>query len=132
LLIDPVPKEFSFSSQIMKKYEKGVQEAKIKKAGFIYKKYNGSEAEVIYQLLGFDESKRSIKHLGNINDRIPVIIISSTSMEKKHPLKQDWFISQKQWLNKNYLSSIIQVPSDHFIQLRHPQIVCNEIINISK
>jgi hypothetical protein len=75
----------------------------------------------------FNESKRSIKRLGNIDDAIPVIIISSTEMEKKHPLKEDWYTNQKQWLNKNPRSKIIQMSSEHFIQLKKPQEVCSEL-----
>jgi pimeloyl-ACP methyl ester carboxylesterase len=127
LLIDPVPRNFNFSSKIMHKYKKGIEEAKIQPASYIYKKYSGSETEVFYQLLGFSESKRSIKQLGDVNDAIPVVIISSTGMEKKHPLKEDWYTSQKQWLNENPRSKIFRVSSDHFIQLKKPQEVCNEL-----
>lgn len=66
ILVDPVPRDFNFSTKLTNKYEKGVEEAKIQPANYIYKKYNGSEAEVFYQLLGFKKSKQSIKKLGNI------------------------------------------------------------------
>lgn len=130
LLVDPVPKEFFFSNKLRHKYLIGLEEAKTQPASYIYKKYNGSEAEVLYQLLGFKESKRSIKQLGIIKDFIPVFIISSTEMEKDHPLKEDWYSSQKQWLNKNPKSKIIRVSSDHFIQLEKPQKLCDELKNI--
>lgn len=131
LLVDPVPRDFHFSANLMNKYKRGVEEAKIQPASYIYKKYSGSKSEVLYQLLGFNESKRSIKQLGNINDAIPVVIISSTGMEKEHPLNEDWYENQKQWLNKNHMSKIMQVSSDHFIQLKKPQDVCNEIKKIA-
>lgn len=130
LLVDPVPRDFYFSKKLMHKYRIGLEEAKTQPASYIYKKYNGSEAEVFYQLLGFNESKRSIKQLGIIKDFIPVFIISSTGMEIDHPLIEDWYSSQKQWLNKNHNSKIIRVSSDHFIQLRKPQQLCNELKNI--
>ncbi len=95
LLVDPVPKEFYFSNKLMHKYLIGLEEAKTQSANYIYKKYTGSEAEVFYQLLGFNESKRSIKQLGIIRDFIPIFIISSTEMEKDHPLKEGWYSSQK-------------------------------------
>ena len=127
LFVDPVPRDFNFSTEVMHKYKKGIEEAKIQPASYIYKKYTGSESEVFYQLLGFNESKRSIKQLGDVDDAIPVVIISSTGMEKKHPLKEDWYTSQKQWLNENPRSKIIQVSSDHFIQLKMPREVCSEL-----
>jgi pimeloyl-ACP methyl ester carboxylesterase len=131
IMIDPVPKNFEFSNTMIHKYAKGLQEAHILSSSDIYKKYGGSKSEVIYQLIGFNESKRLIKQLGIINDRIPVIIISSTGMEKNHPLKEDWYESQKQWLNKNPLSKITQIYSDHFVQLKHPQTICNAIKSIT-
>ena len=127
LLVDPVPRDFNFSTKAMQECKKGIEEAKIQPARNIYKKYNGSRAEVFYQLLGFNETKRSIKQLGDINSAIPVTIISSTGMEKKHPIQGDWYVSQKQWLNKNPKSKIIRVSSDHFIQLQKPQGVCDEL-----
>ncbi len=130
LMIDPVPRDFNFSTKQINSLKKGIEEAKIKPANYIYKKYTGSKAEIFYQLLGFNRSKKSIKQLGNINDAIPIIIISSTGMEKKHPLEEDWYISQKQWLNKNHMSKIILVSSDHFIQLQKPQKVCGELKKI--
>ena len=127
LLVDPVPRDFNFSTERMHKFKNGVEEAKVKPASYIYRKYNGSEAEVFYQLLGFNESKLSIKQVGNISDAIPVVIISSTGMEKEHPLKEDWYTSQKQWLNKNQISKIFRVSSDHFIYLKNSQKVCDEL-----
>lgn len=127
LLIDPVPRDFNYSTEVVHKYKKGTEEAKIKPASYIYKKYSGSKAEVLYQLLGFKESKRAIEQLGDVDHAIPVVIISSTGMEETHPLKEDWYTSQKQWLNKNPSSKIIRVSSDHFIQLEKPREVCNEL-----
>lgn len=127
LLVDPVPRDFNLADNLMKKYQEGVAEAKNNPASYIYKKYNGQDAEVFYQLLGFTESKRSVKQLGAIDSNIPVIIISSTGMEKRHPLKEDWYTSQKQWLNKNPSSKIIRVTSGHYVQLNKPQKVCDEL-----
>jgi len=127
LLVDPVPRDFNFSTKVLNKYSNGINDAKIKPARYIYKKYGGSKAEVLYQLLGFNESKQSIKNLGQISKLIPIVIMSSTGMEKEHPLKEDWYKSQQQWLNTNYRSKIIRVSSDHFIQLETPQKVCDEL-----
>ncbi len=130
LLIDPVPRDFNFSPARMDKYNQGIAEAKSRSSKYIYDKYSGSEAEVFYQMLGFDNSKRLLMQLGNIKDDIPVVIISSTGMEKQQPLEEDWYASQKQWLNKNPMSKIIKVSSDHFIQIKRPQQTCNELIKI--
>lgn len=127
VLVDPVPSDFTFSDKLMNQFAQGVSDAKKMPAKEIYKKYDASDIEVFYQLLGFNQSKQSIKALGHINNNIPVIIISSTGMEKEQPLKEDWYKTQQQWLNKNPHSKIVQVTSDHFIQLRQPQIVCDEI-----
>jgi pimeloyl-ACP methyl ester carboxylesterase len=130
LLVDPVPRDFIFDSKRMQVFQKGIEDAMTKPASYIYKKYSGADAEIFYQLIGFDESKQLVKQFGNIDDVIPVAIISSTEMEKEHPLKEDWYESQKQWLNKNPKSEIMQVTSDHFIQLKKPRIVCNELKKI--
>ena len=130
ILVDPVPRNFHFSNKLLNKFKQGMEGAQIKPSSDIYKHYNGPDAEVIYQMIGFDQSKQSIKSLGMINAKIPVIIISSTGMEKDHPLQEDWFVSQKQWLNKNADSKIIRVDSNHFIQLQQPQAVCGQIKQI--
>ncbi|GEM_PF-481439 len=127
LLVDPVPRDFNFSNKQIDKLKISIEEAKINPAKYIYKKYGGRKTEVFYQLLGFDESKQSIRLLGNIKNSIPIIIISSTGMEKDHPLKEDWYASQMQWLNKNQNSKIIQVSSGHFIQFEKPQKVCDAL-----
>ena len=130
ILVDPVPRNFHFSTKLMNKYRLGIEQAKRYSSRYIYKKYTGSIAEVIYQLIGFDKSVQSIKQMGGIINNIPVVIISSSEMEKGHPLKEGWYESQKQWLNRNYYSKIMRVSSDHFIQLKKPQIVCGQIVSI--
>ena len=130
ILVDPVPKNFHFSTKLLNKYKIGVEQAKKSSSSYIYKKYKGSITEVIYQLVGFNESLQSIKQLGGIINNIPVVIISSTGMENEHPLKEGWYESQKQWLNNNSYSKIMRVSSDHFIQLKKPQVVCDEIVGI--
>ena len=132
ILIDPVPRDFNFSAKKAAKYVKGIKEAKSTSSKHIYQKYSGSQAEVIYQMLGFSDSKNAIKKLGMINNNIPVIIISSTAMELKKPINKDWYNNQKQWLNKNSHSKIYRVTSGHFIQLDQPDFVCDIITNISE
>ncbi|MBA2711757.1 MAG: alpha/beta hydrolase [Tatlockia sp.] len=132
LLVDPAPRDFYFSESALNKFKKGMDDARRKQAKIIYKQYGGSEAEIFYQLLGFEASKDSLKRLGSIDNKIPIIIISSSTMEKLHPLIEEWYLSQKQWLNKNKMSKIIRVSSDHFIQLERPAKVCNELSEIVK
>jgi pimeloyl-ACP methyl ester carboxylesterase len=128
LLVDPVPKDFHFLADgIMKDYESAIKYAASESAGAVYKRFGGARSEVTYQLLGFKQSKEEIAKSDIIKSNIPVIVISSTSMEKDKPLKEDWYTSQKQWLNANHQSKIITVDSSHFIQLDQPQIVCEQL-----
>lgn len=132
LLVDPVPKNFHFLADgIMKDYESAIQYALTESAGAVYKKFGGARSEVTYQLLGFEQSKAEIAKSNIIKNNIPVIIISSTSMEKDKPLKEDWYTSQKQWLNTNPQSRIITETSGHFIQLEQPQAVCDQLKQIA-
>jgi pimeloyl-ACP methyl ester carboxylesterase len=127
LLVDPLPRNANFSEKAMVTMRDGINEAKTKTAHYMYKKYPGSLAEGYYQLLGLNESKRAIKELGDINNHIPVVILSSIEMEKFKPMQEDWFKSQQLWLNKNPASKIISVPADHFIQITKPLLVCDEL-----
>ena len=127
LLVDPVPRNFYFSNALMGDVRSGTRYAENHSEAAVYKKYKG-QTEAIYQLLGFSQSKNELKNLGDINKNIPVIIISSTGMEYKvKPIKEDWYASQKQWLNNNPDSKIFQVKSGHFIQVDRPNVVCNQI-----
>ena len=127
LLVDPVPRNFHFSTTLINSHDSAVVSAKTKSASDVYQKF-APEAEVAYQLLGFEEAKQQLSQLGNIDNSIPVIILSSTDMENKvKPLKEDWYSSQKQWLNNNTKSTIIVEKSDHFIQLQQPEAVCEQI-----
>lgn len=131
LLVDPVPRDFHFRAELTKKYKIGMAEAKIKPVTDIYKKYGGSKAEVIYQLLGLEETKESLRQLGSINNTIPIAILSSTEAEEKHPLAEDWYNSQKQWLNSHPKSNIIKITSGHFIQISKPKEVCQALKNLT-
>jgi len=133
LLVDPVPKNFIFSKKLMSQFENGISQAKNNSAEFIYHRYSGADTEVIYQMLGFNQSKQELKSLGSINNKIPVVIISSTKMENVvKPVRGDWFTLQKQWLNQNSESRIFQVQSGHFIQIQRPNIVASQIVKMAK
>ena len=127
IMVDPVPRNFYFSKKMRKNYESNIVLANKSSSEEIYKKIDGATAEVVYQLLGFEKSKQQLKELGNFNDRIPIVIISSIGMEKEKPLTEDWFEQQKQWLNHNWQSKIFQVNTGHFIQLENPDAVCDQI-----
>ncbi len=128
LLVDPVPRNFTFSKKLMKSFGVGISYAQKYPAAKVYKNYTGQDAEVFYQMIGFSRSKDEIKKLGWINNAISVVIISSTKMEfKTKPIVGDWYTQQKQWLNKNSNSKIFQVKSGHFVQIHRPHIVCDQI-----
>lgn len=127
ILVDPVPKSFYFSKKITTRHESGIAIAKKQSAVTIYRKFTGSDAESIYELLGFEKAKQEVARLGTISDDIPVIIISSTEMETYKPTEEDWYSSQKQWLNDNPESKIIKVKAGHFIQQDRPEVVCEQI-----
>ena len=127
LFVDPVPRNFHFSNEVMGNIKNGMRYAMNHNEAAVNKKYKG-ETDEIYQLLGFAKSKDELKKLSGISNNIPVVIISSTGMEYTvKPIKEDWFMSQKQWLNDNPDSKIFQVKSGHFIQIHRPDIVCNQI-----
>ncbi len=127
LLVDPVPKEFNFNDKLINDYESAIEMAKTNPSSAVYQKIGGQRAEVTYQLIGFQKAKQQVASLGGIKANIPIIIISSTQMEKDKPLQEDWYSSQKQWLNNNSKSKIITVDAGHFIQLTKPEMVCKQI-----
>lgn len=107
LLVDPVPNNFEWLDNI--------------------KKQKKPTPELRYQLLGFEQTKKQINDLPPLSDKIPVIILSSTEVEKNSPIKGDWAKQQKQWLNKNPDSKVIDVEGGHFIQIEHPEVVCEQL-----
>ena|SRR3990167_7470303 len=130
LLVDPTPRDFYFSNAIMGSIKNGIKYAMSHNETAVYKKYKGTTEE-IYQMMGFSQSKDELKKLGSINNKIPVVVISSTGMEYKiKPITEDWYTSQKQWLNNNPDSKIFQVKSGHFIQIHRPDVVCDQLENL--
>lgn len=127
LMIDPAPKNYLYTDELLNKFEPTITKAKNLPASYIYLNFSNMNTEAAYLLLGFETTKHQVSSLGNINNQIPVIIASSTSLEKSHPIKEDWYNSQKQWLNNNPHSKIFQVQSGHFIQIEQPQLICNEL-----
>jgi pimeloyl-ACP methyl ester carboxylesterase len=107
LLVDPVPNNFEWQDSVKKEKKKSPEQH--------------------YQLLGFEQTKKQVNNLPPLSNHIPVIILSSSEMEKNAPIKGDWYEQQQQWLNKNPESKIIKVEGGHFIQLEHPEVVCEQI-----
>jgi len=107
LLVDPVPNNFEWLDNV--------------------KKQKKPRTELRYQLLGFEQTKKQINSLPPLSDKIPVIIMSSSDMEKNAPIKGDWEQQQIQWLNRNSNSQLVKIDSGHFIQLEHPELVCEQI-----
>lgn len=131
LLVDPVPRNFQFSETLLKPVNQGIIDAKKHSSRYMYDHYSGQDVEGSYEFLGFNRSKEQIKKLGAIDNNIPVVIISSTGMEYKvKPIIEDWYNTQKQWLNKNPHSKIFQVKSGHFIQIHRPHVVCKQLKNL--
>jgi len=135
LMVDPVPPNYEWSDTFLKQYQSDIKKMKTltsKKAyeQFTYLKGEASNtmpAQLFYQLMGFAKTKAQINKLPPLHNQVPIIVVSSSFMEKNAPIKGDWYQLQKQWLNKNPNSKIIQVQSEHFIQLEHPRLICEQI-----
>lgn len=140
LMIDPVPSNYKWTTKFLNQYK--IDMRKMRKLStreaytqYSYAKanqYNTMPAQLFFQLIGFEETKKQINELPALSNRIPIIILSSTYMEKNAPIQGDWYKLQQQWLNKNSNSEIIQVKSGHFIQLQHPKLVCKELQRIMR
>ncbi len=127
LMVDPMPKMYSYNYQIIKGVEPLVRAAKSRSAASMYQNYSGVQAEIDI-MLGFERTKKDIARFGDISDKIPIIIVSSGIVGRDNPYTQDdWFDGQKQWLNGHSKSRIFQVDAGHFIQLDMPEIICNQI-----
>ena len=128
LLVDPVPREYTYKTTITQEFAPEVAAAKEQTSAVLYKKYKHGNVEVAYLILGFDESKKEVKELGSINNKIPVIILSTTKMEQHNPfVNEDWYMSQKQWLNDNPKSKIIKIDSGHMVPIEHPEAICEQL-----
>jgi len=136
LMIDPVPNNYKFPKHVMVEIEPEMKLArkitnKEMYTEYAYKKaieHNTIPAEVVYHMLGFEQTKKQINQLPPLNKNIPIIILSSNGMEKHDAIKTgDWYKKQQRWLNSNPNSKIIKVPGGHFIHWEHPELVCAQI-----
>lgn len=133
VMVDPAPRDFEYSKDIVDAFAAPVQDAEKHPASYMVTHYSGPHVETAYLMLGFKASKAEVKALGSIDDNTPVVIASSTQMEyKERPIKGDWMMQQKQWLNKNPKSKIFQLKSGHFIQIDQPDIICDQITMLTR
>ena len=131
-MVDPMPKMYTYNYQITKGVEPLVRAVTSHSAASVYQNYSGMQAEIGYTMLGFERTKKDIARFGDISDKIPMIIVSSGIVGRDNPYTQDdWFDGQKKWLNDNSKSRIFQVDSGHFIQLDMPEIICNQIRDLT-
>lgn len=129
IFIDPIPKNFTFSRQILADSREDVKFVSQHSISDAYQHLGGSKAEAIYQVASYKNDMEIMKSFGHIQNSIPVIIFSSTETEKNRPFTmEDWFNAQKEWLNNNPSSKIISVDAGHFIQTEKPQILSMDIL----
>ena len=135
LMIDPVPRDYLWSDQILKQYN--IQNEKMDKLSSreAYELYsslrsgkdNIMSAQDFYQIKGFDMTKEQLAKLPSMSNKIPIVIVSSTYFAKEAPIRGNWFNLQKQWLNQNRNSQIFKVLSGHFIQHDKPKLICEQL-----
>ncbi len=142
LMVDPVPSNFLYSDRLQKDFEIALKTIAETSSRKVYKLYsisrqsqnNGITADGFYQQKGFQKSKEQVSELPLMSSTFPIIIISSTEMNIKAPIKGHWHSLQKQWLNQNPNSTILRAHGGHFIQIEHPKLVCkqlNELVKIA-
>lgn len=142
LMIDPVPNNYQWSDKFLKKFQSDIKKMDKLSSKEAYQqysyvranKYNLMTAQLFYQLKGFKQTKNQINRLPKMSSKFPIIIISSSYMDKNAPIKGNWYKLQHQWLNKNPNSKILNVHSGHFIQLEHPKLICeqlNELVELA-
>ena len=135
LMVDPVPRNYQYSNQILEKFRLTRSKLKNKSSKEVYRldnlksprESNIMTADSFYQQLGFDETKKQVAELPRMTSKFPITIISSSDMNKNTLVKGDWYALQKQWLNRNPESMISQVLGGHFLQLDRPKLICKEL-----
>lgn len=136
LMVDPTPNNFEYPDHGMANLQPLTKLAQKISNKEMYDKYsykkaikhNTIPAEVVYHMLGFEQTKEQINQLPPLSKNIPIIVLSSSWMEKHNLIKSgDWYEMQKQWLNSNSNSRITKVQSEHCIHCQHPILVCKQI-----
>ena len=140
LMVDPVPSNFYYSDRIQKQFDIALMALGAMPSREAYKLYsasnqrknNGITADGFYQQKGFKTSKEQLAELPPMSSKFPIIIISSNEMKKRAPIKGNWHSLQKQWLNQNPQSTILGAQGGHFIQIEHPNLVCDQVNELIK
>ena len=140
LMIDPVPSDYQWSDRFLKQFKIDIVKMDKMSSREAYKLYsfsrsnkdNTMSAQLFYQLKGFHKTIEQVTKLPSMSSKFPIIILSSTYMDKNAPIKGSWYNLQKQWLNQNPNSIIFKVHSGHFIQLAHPKLICEQLNKLVK
>lgn len=136
VLIDPVPPSLKYSSTF-KKQQAYLESWATQSNQVLYKEhtyidekksnFRTPSAEVFYQVRGVEETRQQLNNLSPLPNKIPIIIISSTQMERLNPMEGEWFKQQKQYLNNNPKSIALKVKASHTIWNEKPELVCSQI-----
>ena len=140
LMVDPVPSDYQYSDRIQKQFKIALARMDKISSQEAYKLYSFSRsnknntmtADSFYQQKGFHKTIEQVAKLPRMSSKFPIIIASSTYMDKKAPITASWYNLQKQWLNQNPNSIIFRVNSGHFIQLAHPKLICEQLNKLVK
>ncbi|EAU73517.1 alpha/beta fold hydrolase [Synechococcus sp. RS9916] len=135
LMVAPVPPDYQYSSTVMEKFRITQAKLKGKSSKEAYKldnldspsEGNTMTADAFYQQLGFETTKEQVSKLPEMTSNFPITILSSSDMGKNAPIKGDWHTLQKQWLNQNPESMILQAQGGHFLQFDQPRLICKEL-----
>lgn len=132
LLVDPVPRIFTYKTTLLNTIASVMEAAKKEPSTKVYQDFKHEEVECAYLILGFEQTKHEVQQLGSVNNKIPVIILSTTGVEQQNIfINEDWYTSQKQWLNDNSQSKIIRVDSGHMVPIEKPQAICEQLKNLT-
>ncbi len=140
LMVDPVPLNYQYSNQILENFRIARTKIKNKSSKEVYqianlespRESNMMTADSFYQQLGFEKTKRQVAELPEMTSNFPITIISSSDMGKNAPIIGDWYTLQKQWLNRNPESLIVQARGGHFLQFDQPKLICRELEKLVK
>ncbi len=140
LMVDPVPSNYQYSDKFRKQFEFDIAKMERMSSREAYKSYSFSRsskgnkmtADSFYQLRGFEKTIEQVAKQPRMSSKFPIIIASSTYMDKKAPIKGSWYNLQKHWLNQNPNSIIFRVNSGHFIQIDRPKLICEQLNKLVK
>ena len=129
-MVDPVPPDYQYSSTVMEEFRITQAKLKGKSSKEAYQldnldspsEGNTMTADAFYQQLGFETTKEQVSKLPEMTSNFPITILSSSDMGKNAPIKGDWHTLQKQWLNQNPESMILQAQGGSLFTIRSTKI----------